>query len=483
MKKCYFLIMSLFLILPLVKSQSTDGPVHEFGFKGGFSDLKGTGIELTIHTNTATEGFGTGEWWWTANTEPGGGLILETDFLTDPNSYSLGIRFKFDDIGSGYKKIMSFKGKDDDNGLYFLDNNLVFYPFDENYEIEYDDSVYYDFIFSRSNDDTIRVYVVQEDGTITKIYEEFDELDASVPVLIGDSVQFMFFMDDESTGGEYTSGGAVKGIRVWDRPLQIEEIADALSDAKTLDATEITSTSAKLHGTVNPNKVSISVDFEYGLTDLYGLEIDASPGSLSDSVNVDVSAVLSDLIPDTVYYFRVRSVSATDTVYGSEKTFRTLAQFLLTYSAGDNGTISGNTNQTVDAGSDGSEVQAEPDPGYIFVKWSDEVTENPRTDTNVTMDISVTAIFEEIINAINNATINEISIYPIPVNNFINIELQNEIKFFVTVTDLLGRNIYSESKEFSKTVSINFSEMTPGTYILRVYNENDLNIYRKIVKK
>ena len=65
----------------------------------------------------------------------------------------------------------------------------------------------------------------------------------------------------------------------------------------------------------------------------------------------------------------------------------------LTYTAGTHGTISGTASQTVDYGSNGTAVTAVPDSGYHFVSWSDSSTTNPRTDTNVTSDISVTASF------------------------------------------------------------------------------------------
>ena len=67
--------------------------------------------------------------------------------------------------------------------------------------------------------------------------------------------------------------------------------------------------------------------------------------------------------------------------------------YTLTYTAGSHGTISGTTPQSVSHGSQGTAVEAVPDPGYHFVQWSDGSTANPRTDTNVTSDLSVTAFF------------------------------------------------------------------------------------------
>ncbi|PIT94787.1 hypothetical protein COT98_02110 [Candidatus Falkowbacteria bacterium CG10_big_fil_rev_8_21_14_0_10_39_9] len=68
--------------------------------------------------------------------------------------------------------------------------------------------------------------------------------------------------------------------------------------------------------------------------------------------------------------------------------------FTLTYTAGANGSIVGTSPQTVNSGASGSAVTADPDPGYSFVNWSDASTANPRTDTNVLANISVTANFE-----------------------------------------------------------------------------------------
>src|SRR5439155_3751492 len=57
-------------------------------------------------------------------------------------------------------------------------------------------------------------------------------------------------------------------------------------------------------------------------------------------------------------------------------------------------------SQTVNHGANGTAVTAVADTGYHFVNWSDLSTANPRTDTNVTANISVTANF-----AINTYTI------------------------------------------------------------------------------
>ena len=68
--------------------------------------------------------------------------------------------------------------------------------------------------------------------------------------------------------------------------------------------------------------------------------------------------------------------------------------YSLTYTADTGGSISGTTSQTVAHGGNGTPVEAVANSGYQFVQWSDSSLTNPRTDTNVTTSISVTAEFE-----------------------------------------------------------------------------------------
>ncbi len=74
--------------------------------------------------------------------------------------------------------------------------------------------------------------------------------------------------------------------------------------------------------------------------------------------------------------------------------------YTLTYLTDGNGTISGTTPQMVNYGADGTAVTAVANAGYHFVQWSDASTANPRQDTDVTADITVTAQF-----AINTYTL------------------------------------------------------------------------------
>jgi surface protein len=73
-----------------------------------------------------------------------------------------------------------------------------------------------------------------------------------------------------------------------------------------------------------------------------------------------------------------------------------LPAFSVSYAAGVNATLIGVGTQVVASGSDATSVEVVPDSGFVFVKWSDDVTDNPRTDIGIGADITVTAVVESV---------------------------------------------------------------------------------------
>ncbi len=151
-----------------------------------------------------------------------------------------------------------------------------------------------------------------------------------------------------------------------------------------------------------PPPITFNLDFEYFLiyTAGAGGTIDGQP-SQRVVENGDGSAV--EALPDSGYSFVEWCDGSTDnprTDMGVSGDMSVTAEFelieyILTYTAGANGSISGQASQRVVENGDGSAVEALPDSGYSFVQWSDGVTDNPRTDAGVTSDLSVAANFEE----------------------------------------------------------------------------------------
>ena len=105
-------------------------------------------------------------------------------------------------------------------------------------------------------------------------------------------------------------------------------------------------------------------------------------GQFYDTVDFDPGAGTSNLISAGQGDVFISKLSAMVTTYS------------LTYTAGANGTLTGTASQTINEGADGTAVTAVPNAGYRFLDWSDASTANPRTDTNITADLSVTANFE-----------------------------------------------------------------------------------------
>jgi len=94
------------------------------------------------------------------------------------------------------------------------------------------------------------------------------------------------------------------------------------------NASNVTINSATLAGSVNPNFLSTTVTFEYGVTTSYGSSATALESPLSgDKVeNVTVKADLSELTPGTTYHFRIKAENSLGTTYGSDLAFTTLGQ-------------------------------------------------------------------------------------------------------------------------------------------------------------
>jgi len=131
----------------------------------------------------------------------------------------------------------------------------------------------------------------------------------------------------------------------------------ALPGTSTLDASDITITSATLNGTVNANYLSTAVLFEYGTTTSYGQTLTATQSPIMGNANADVSKGITDLSPGTTYHFRVKAVNEIGTTFGNDMTFTSLGQVptattlaatvIDTASATLNGTVNANDLSTI----------------------------------------------------------------------------------------------------------------------------------------
>ena len=141
-------------------------------------------------------------------------------------------------------------------------------------------------------------------------------------------------------------------------------------------------------------------------------------GETSQVVDYNTSGTAVTAVPNTGYHFVKWSDESTDNprtdtnVKANVDVTASFAiyTFTLDYAAGTGGSLTGETSQVVDYNTSGTAVTAVPNTGYHFVKWSDESTDNPRTDLNVTANIAVTASFAQnvytlTINKVGNGTV------------------------------------------------------------------------------
>jgi hypothetical protein len=89
----------------------------------------------------------------------------------------------------------------------------------------------------------------------------------------------------------------------------------------TNPATNVTASSARLNGSVDPHGLSSTVYFQYGRTTSYGAR---TPNQTKTGNNYqNVSAIIGGLSAHTTYHFRMVGSNVAGTRNGNDKTFTT----------------------------------------------------------------------------------------------------------------------------------------------------------------
>ena len=115
----------------------------------------------------------------------------------------------------------------------------------------------------------------------------------------------------------YNSGGTTYG-----NDVTFTTSTQPAPTVQTLAATSVTTTSATVNGSVNPNGVSSTFYFEYGTTTSYGTT--TTPGNTTVAINA--SGPITGLAPNTTYHYRFVAYNSGGTTYGNDVTFTTSTQ-------------------------------------------------------------------------------------------------------------------------------------------------------------
>jgi hypothetical protein len=93
--------------------------------------------------------------------------------------------------------------------------------------------------------------------------------------------------------------------------------------ATTGPAVSLTSSSANVSGTVNPNGQETTYSFQYGTTTAYGFQTNSQSAGAGTQDQV-VSGTLTGLASGTTYHYRLIATNASGTTVGADMTFTTL---------------------------------------------------------------------------------------------------------------------------------------------------------------
>lgn len=106
--------------------------------------------------------------------------------------------------------------------------------------------------------------------------------------------------------------------------LVVAAVAVAASSPTVTTGThsDVTDTSAVLHGAVNPNGKATTYYFQWGLTTAYGVNSVAHSAG-HGTRNVAVSTTAAGLIPGTAYHYRLVATSGSGTAVGADRTLTT----------------------------------------------------------------------------------------------------------------------------------------------------------------
>ena len=113
---------------------------------------------------------------------------------------------------------------------------------------------------------------------------------------------------------------------------------------------------ATIYGNIYARNQTMDITFEYDTTKSYGRSIKANPDVASGDTVTIVTVNLNHLKPNTLYYYRVKAASISDTVYGSDNSFTTLdtVSFMINFNPdldyGSVTDIEGNEYKTIQIG-------------------------------------------------------------------------------------------------------------------------------------
>jgi hypothetical protein len=225
--------------------------------------------------------------------------------------------------------------------------------------------------------------------------------------------------------------------------------------------------------------ISGGFDVQYLFTGENSLSIQAVPSNSDDYHFLEWRNASGDSITN-VNPLTINNVTKDSTLYA----IFVVNWLNVVFQSGGNGSISGDTSQTIYYGENASAITAIPDEGYALKYWqnaegSSISSENPFTLTYVTMKDTITAIFEKASSSFDIESVKELNVTPNPTTGLINILLQSETEVKeLKIYNLSGKQVYCDPS--FNGGQVNLSHLNSGMYLINISTVDKVHHFRII---
>jgi hypothetical protein len=186
--------------------------VHQYKFDGDLHDSIGS-LDLVNNGGTV--------YWGYLSFDANQGPTLNAESSLAGN-YSIGLQFELAEVSS-YRKLIDFKDRTNEEGLYVQNSQLKFYGATERFGSV--PANYFMTVVCTRDGSTCSVYQGQSS---TPILSFTDSQNLAVATTAEGAAVFQFFRDDTYTQGE-ASAGRLYEMRIWDGALAPAEIPNAFA--------------------------------------------------------------------------------------------------------------------------------------------------------------------------------------------------------------------------------------------------------------
>ena len=304
------------------------------------------------------------------------------------------------------------------------------------------------------------------------------------------STRYFYYLTATTSGG--TINGAHKSFFSDNIPFLFENMGADIYDP----------TYAELNGKARGFQNNIALSFEYGLTPALGLTVASNLATVSDANSHEFKGYLSTLTPGTLYFFRVKAISATDTLYTDIKAFYMGNPFSIFQAL----PVANITSSSADilAQVQGFKVpvkmKSEINGGnlnhyhtpYVYYDVTTSLINYDYNAVNLLSDSSysvriktyswigsyyITTSFTTLTTGVvsEENSVNNVLTYPVPAKNYLTVELKNELssESNVQLYNLTGQLVKEiNMPAYKKSVTIDLNDILQGVYQLKLVSGN-----------